>query len=69
MPSTIQSLRIQDLQARLGLRQFVCASLALEIDTAQTSRERAALSLRWEEALAECEVLSAAIDLLKREQE
>lgn len=68
MPPTVKSLRIQNLEARLGLREFVCASLVLEFEYARTSKERAELALRLNRASTECEALRIAIDVLKRER-
>ena len=68
MPPTVKSLRIQNPEARLGLREFVCASLVLEFEYARTSKERAELALHLNRASMECEVLRVATGVLKRER-
>jgi len=65
----IHSLRVENLETRLGLRRFVCMSLELEIELAQTEASRQILAHSWAEAMKGCRVLQLALDLLQREEE
>jgi hypothetical protein len=65
----IEALRTENLETRLSLRKFVCASLELEFEYAQTPMEKSALRRRLVSARQACYVLEFALDLLKREQE
>jgi hypothetical protein len=69
MDTAVQALRIENLEARIGLRQFVCASLEIQIDAAGTAEEKAALISQRDEALKAYFVLRLALDLLRRSQE
>jgi hypothetical protein len=66
MDSIIHALRVENLETRVGLRQFVCASLELEIEFAQTAGEKRTLSLRQKQALRDQNVSQFALELLKR---
>ena len=69
MGSAIQALRVENLETRLGLRQFVCTSLELEIEFAQTVEARQLLAQRRSQATKDCQVLQFALELLKRQVE
>jgi hypothetical protein len=66
MVQMVQALRVENLEARIGLQQFVCISLELEIEFAQTAREKRILALRQTQALKERTVSQFALDLLMR---
>lgn len=66
MGPMIQALRVENLETRLGLQQFVCASLELELEFAQTAAEKRILALRQTQALKEWNVSQFALELLKR---
>jgi len=66
MVSSIQALRVENLEARLGLQQFVCTSLELQLEFAQTAEEKRILALRRTQALKEWNVSQFALELLKR---
>lgn len=65
----IQALRVENLETRLGLHRFVCTSLELEFEFAQTVEARHILAHRRTEAMKGCDVLQFALELLKREAE
>lgn len=65
----IHSLRVENLETRLSLRRFVCTSLELELELAQTEAARQILARSWVEAMKGCRVLQLALDLLEREEE
>jgi len=69
MGPIIQALRVENLETRIGLQQFVCATLELELELAQTEREKRTLGLRQTQALKACGVSQFALELLKREAE
>lgn len=62
----IQALRVENLEARVGLQQFVCTTLELELELAQTAQEKNVLVLRQTQALRERNVSQFALELLKR---
>jgi hypothetical protein len=62
----IQALRVENLETRLGLQQFVCTTLELEIEIAQTAEEKRILALRRAQALKKQNVSRFALELLKR---
>jgi hypothetical protein len=62
----IQALRVENLETRVGLRQFVCTTLELELEFAQTAGEKRILGLRQTQALKEWNVSQFALELLKR---
>ncbi len=66
MGQMIQALRVENLEARIGLQQFVCTTLELELEFAQTAQEKRILALRQTQALKERTVSQFALDLLKR---
>ena len=68
MGKSIQALRIRNLETRLSLRRFVCASLELEIESAPSHPARLVLVNKWVEATNGCEVLELALEILKREE-
>ena len=65
----IQAFRVENLETRLGLHQFVCASLELESEFAQTHEARDILAQRRAEEMKDCDVLQFAVELLRREAE
>lgn len=69
MGPMIQALRVENLETRLGLHRFVCASLALEFEFAQTAEARHILAQRRAEEMKDCNVLQFALELLKRQVE
>jgi hypothetical protein len=69
MEAMIQALRVENLETRLGLHQFVCASLELESEFAPTVEARKSLAHRRVQEIRECDVLQFALELLKREAE
>jgi len=66
---TIHSMRVENLQTRLGLRKFVCATLELEFELAQSVAARKTLAFALAEAMKGCRVLQLALDILEREEE
>ncbi|MGO9324196.1 MAG: hypothetical protein ACLP07_06505 [Terracidiphilus sp.] len=66
MGPMIQALRVENLETRIGLQQFVCATLELELEIAQTAEEKRILALRRTQALKEWNVSQFALELLKR---
>ena len=69
MELIISKLRIQTLKAQLVLRQFYCASLAMEFETeVLTTNQKAGLAYRWDDMLKESYVLQLMIDLLERQE-
>jgi len=54
--ATIQALRVENLETRLGLSRFACTSLELEFEFAQTVESRHILANRWERAIKGCDV-------------
>lgn len=69
MDSYVQALRIRNLETRLGLRQFVCATLDLQLELATTPGERSALAALWTEAQSGCRTLQVALAILKLDAE
>jgi len=69
MGPLVQALRIENLEARIGLQQFVCAELELEIELARSAKERRTLSARRTQAIREQNLAKFALELLKREAE
>ncbi len=69
MGSIIQALRVENLETRLGLHQFVCKSLELESEFAQSVEARHILAQRRAKEMVDCNVLQFALELLKREVE
>ena len=69
METIIQALRVENLETRLGLHQFVCASLELESEFAQTVEARNILDQRRAEEMKDCDTLQFALELLKRQGE
>jgi hypothetical protein len=66
MGPIVQALRVENLEARIGLQQFLCTSLELELEFAQTAEEKRILALRRAQALKEWNVSQFALELLKR---
>jgi hypothetical protein len=62
----VQALRVENLETRVGLQQFVCTTLELELEFAQTAQEKRVLALRQTQALKEWNVSQFALELLKR---
>ena len=69
MDSLVEALRIENLETRLGLRRFQCATLELELELAATEEQRTILARRRGEAIKGCVVLQLALEILKRQQE
>ncbi|MFZ1938229.1 MAG: hypothetical protein WBA18_05385 [Terracidiphilus sp.] len=69
MDSTIEAVRIENLETRLGLRWFQCKTLELELELAATEERRTILARRWAEAMKGCVVLQLALEILKRLRE
>ena len=69
MATAVQAFRIQNLEARIGLRHCVCASLELQAEAALTGEERALLLRQRQQALKEYIGLSLILERLKRNQE
>jgi hypothetical protein len=67
MESKIQALRVENLETRLSLHRFVCTSLDLELEFAQTVEASDLLAHRRIQAMNGCDVLELALELLKRE--
>ncbi len=66
MGPMVQALRVENLETRVGLQQFVCTTLELELEFAQTAQEKRVLALRQTQALKEWNVSQFALELLKR---
>jgi hypothetical protein len=66
MGPIVHALRVENLETRIGLQQFVCTSLELELEFAQTVEEKRILALRRTQALKEWNVSQFALELLKR---
>lgn len=66
MGSMVQALRVENLEARIGLQQFVCVTLELELEIAPTAEQKRILALRQAQALKEWNVSQLALELLKR---
>jgi hypothetical protein len=67
--SALEALRIENLETRLALRRFVCASLELKFEFVQTDWERNDIAGQWVAAMRGCSVIELALELLKRGQE
>jgi hypothetical protein len=69
LTSAVEALRIENLETRLALRRFVCASLELELEFVENDWKRNDLGSRWTAALRGCSTIELALETLKREQE
>jgi hypothetical protein len=69
MGPMVQALRVENLETRIGLQQFVCSTLELELEFAQTAEEKRTLALRQTQALKVWNVSQFALELLKRSAE
>jgi hypothetical protein len=68
LESIIRKLWIHTLKAQLGVRQFMCKSLAQEFETPTiTFEQRTAIAHRWDDTLQESHVLQLMIELLERQ--
>jgi hypothetical protein len=70
MELIIIKLRIQTLKTQLVLRQFHCASLAMEFETEvlMTNQEAERPAYRWDDMLKDSYILQLMIDLLERQE-
>jgi len=69
LESIIRRLRVQNLQAQVVLRRYVCEFLSREFQTPTlTTDEKTALARRWDITLKESYVFQLMLDLIERQQ-
>jgi hypothetical protein len=57
------------MKAQLGLRRFICASLAKEFEVGSlTAEQKVAIAHRLDDALRESDVLRLALDMMERRE-
>lgn len=69
MEPVARKLWIDTLKAQVALRQYICASLAMEFeDPSSTSSRRTRLAYLWDETTRESNVVQLLVDLLERHE-
>ena len=69
MDEKIESLRIETLETRIGLRRFVCAALDMQLEQATTDSKRRELSRQRDEAWNGYYVLCLALEMVKKKRD